>query len=371
MSSDNNQKGLDKTIKLAYEKFMRCISDNTKSVDELNECLHDIFLSLSELDVDSDSSIGQKISTFKSLISQRIISTDSPEDEKTEHSDYTGLFADLGARFIQSPSKKFNDIKGMEEIKKILRIGVIYPFIYKELSKEFEVNASNGVLLYGPPGNGKTFLSEAIAGEAGLKFIEINPAYLYNEYFGRYEKNISNLFRLVRETSPNVLFLDEVESLIPKRETTDQSAVKRGVTQLLIEINKLMAENMGETVIIAATNLPWEIDPAMLRPGRFDLRIYVSLPSYNDRLEIIKNQLKKGYYSSSVDPKVIAENTNGFSIADLVYLFKRATQHAFFRAVESGTKTSIENDDIINQIGLVRRDYSNDLLRKYAKFQSQ
>jgi transitional endoplasmic reticulum ATPase len=132
-----------------------------------------------------------------------------------------------------------------------------------------------------------------------------------------------------------------------------------------------MTENTGGTVIVAATNLPWEIDPAMLRPGRFDQKIYVTLPSSLDRLEIIKDQLNKGYYSRDVDASLIAHRTEGFSFADLIYLFKRATQQAFFQSVEKGTKEHIKMDDILNQISLVKRVYSLDLIRKYELFNNQ
>ena len=366
-----NQADIDIIIKQAYDRFMECVSAESKNFDDAKNCLNEILQSLSTIDVDSASSLGQRVSTLKSLINQRILVPGKQEETKEGNVDYSQKFAELGARFIQNPTRKFSDLKGMDEIKRNLRATLIYPFAYKDLSREFGISLGGGVLLYGPPGNGKTLLAEAIAGEAGISFIELNPAYLYNEYFGRYEKNIADLFRLTRETAPNLLFLDEVESLIPRRETSDQSVIKRGVTQLLIEINRLMTENTGGTVIVAATNLPWEIDPAMLRPGRFDQKIYVTLPSSHDRLEIIRDQLNKGYYSRDVDASLIAHRTEGFSFADLIYLFKRATQQAFFQSVEKGTKEHIKMDDILNQISLVKRVYSLDLIRKYELFNYQ
>lgn len=366
-----SQANNDLIIKQAYERFMACVSGGNRNSVDTKNCLNEILQSLSAIDVNSASSLGQRVSTLKSLISQRILLTGKHGEAEGDNVDYSRQFAELGARFIQKPTRKFSDLKGMEEIKRNLRATLIYPFVYKELSREFGMNLSGGVLLYGPPGNGKTLLAEAIAGEAGISFIELNPAYLYNEYFGRYEKNIADLFRLTRETSPNLLFLDEVESLIPRRETSDQSAIKRGVTQLLIEINRLMVENTEGTIIVAATNLPWEIDPAILRPGRFDQKIYVALPSYYDRLEIIKDQLERGYFSRDADANIIADRTEGFSFADLIYLFRRAIQQAFFQSVEQGSKEPIKIEDILNQISMVKRLYSNDLVRKYELFNNQ
>ena len=350
---------------------MVCVSGGNRNSVDTKNCLNEILQSLSTINVDSTSSLGQRVSTLKSLISQRILLTDKHGEAEGDNVDYSRQFAELGARFIQKPTRRFSDLKGMEEIKRNLRATLIYPFVYRELSREFGMNLSGGVLLYGPPGNGKTLLAEAIAGEAGISFIELNPAYLYNEYFGRYEKNIADLFRLTKETSPNLLFLDEVESLIPRRETSDQSAIKRGVTQLLIEINRLMVENTEGTVIVAATNLPWEIDSAILRPGRFDQKIYVPLPSSYERKEFITDQISKGYYSEDMDSNIIANMTEGFSFADLNYLFKRATQQAFFESVEKGTKEHVNMGDILNQIGIIKRVYSPDLIRKYELFNGQ
>ena len=366
-----NQVDIDTIIKQAYERFMACVSSGNADSGDTENCLNEILQSLSAINVDTASSLGQRVSTLKSLINRRILAKSKHGETEEGSADYSQQFAEVGARFIQKPTRKFSDLKGMEEIKRNLMATVVYPFLYKELSKEFGVSLNGGVLLYGPPGNGKTLLAEAIAGEAGLSFIELNPAYLYNEYFGKYEKNIADLFRLTRQTSPNLLFLDEVESLIPRRETSDQSAIKRGVTQLLIEINRLMMENTDGTVIVAATNLPWEIDPAMLRPGRFDQKIYVPLPSAHERKEIITDQISKGYYSNDMDVNIIVNMTEGFSFADIIYLFKRATQQAFFESVEKGTKEHVNMGDILNQIGTIKRVFSPDLIRKYELFNGQ
>lgn len=360
---------IDSKVREAYDQFVQCLTkDNSNGEQFSMECLKEVINGLDSLETDPRSSLGRRIAILKDLIGKKIgeMRQDKADDER--EIDYTWKFNELGARFVSKPSRRFADLKGMDEIKKKLRESVIYPFIYKDLSKEFGVTLNGGILLYGPPGNGKTLLAEAMAGEAGLNYIELNPAYLYNEYFGKYEKNISELFKLTRETTPNIVFFDEVETLVPRREASDQGVIKRGVTQLLIEINKLIAGDSNGTVIVAATNLPWEIDPAMLRPGRFGLKIYVPLPSRKDRIELMRNQVHVGVYSNELDIEALADATDGFSFADIVYLFKRASQRAFYESVETGNRVLISTDDIMKLIDSTTVVASTDLIRKYEIF---
>jgi transitional endoplasmic reticulum ATPase len=257
---------------------------------------------------------------------------------------------------------------GMDEIKKSLQTNVIYPLQFRELSEEFGLKTNGGILFYGPPGNGKTYLAESLAGEAGISFLELNPAFLYNEYFGKYEKNISEIFKLARETAPNILFFDEVETLIPKRENTDHSVVKRGVTQLLIEINKLMSEEQSKTYLVAATNLPWDIDPAMLRPGRFDLKIYVPLPNRGDREALLERLLKSTAFSKDISAREIADLTDGFSVSDVDFIIRQSAEKVFYEAVGSGIKRKITKEDILDSISRIKPSSNKTIIQKYNQF---
>lgn len=271
-------------------------------------------------------------------------------------------------RYVEKPKMKLSEIAGLSQLKKTLLINVVYPIRFRELSKEFNIRTNSGVLLYGPPGNGKTMLGEAIAGEADIGFIEINPAYLYNEYFGKFEKNISRIFEIARKLSPNIIFFDEIDTLIPRREQADLGVVKRGITQLLIEVNKLMVSDDSGIHIIAATNLPWDLDPAMLRPGRFDLKLYVPPPDMEGRREILRSHISKGFFDSGIDVEGLSKITEGFSGAELDYVCRKASENVFYEAVKDGTKRPIGNSDLRKAIKETRPAATPELISRYQAF---
>lgn len=355
-------------IQEIYEDFMKCISsDQSKGNTLSKDCFDHVLLELKSINVEKNSKLGGKIRTLEELISKRLNNVNKEVIIEGDNN-YPNILSKLGVGFVEYPKKKFADVKGMDEVKRILRTRLIYPINFKDMSKEFGIKLNGGILLYGPPGNGKTLLAEALAGEAGIKFLEVNPAYLYNEYFGKFEKNISEIFKIARKVAPNILFFDEVETLIPKREGSDQGVTKRGVTQFLIEINKLMLEESNGIYVVAATNLPWEIDIAMLRPGRFDLKIYIPPPSEKDRVDIINSLLKKNFCESSIDPRKIASLTKDFSAADLNYLFRRTAENVFYEAVQTGVKRSIDETDILAVIPKIKASLSKELIKRYESF---
>lgn len=359
----------DVQIQSIYSSFLKCISDeNSSDSKSASSCLRNVLSKLEQFRKTNQGRYNDKVNTLTNLIETKIQNIEKGAEKQLTQEDYERKFAELGVRFISKPTRTFKDVQGLDQIKKTLQINVIYPLKFNDLSKEFGIRTNGGILFYGPPGNGKTLLAEALAGEAGINFLELNPAYLYNELFGRFEKNISEIFKLAKDTSPNVLFFDEVETLIPRRESTDHSVVKRGVTQLLIEINKMLSDDQNKTYLVAATNLPWDIDPAMLRPGRFDLKIYVPLPKQADREAIIGNRLQSTAFSKNIDVKEVASATENFSVSDLDFIMRQSAENVFYEAIESGKKRQVTRDDILTSISKIKPSSTLSLIERYNNF---
>ena len=188
---------------------------------------------------------------------------------------------------IEIPNIKWDDIGGLEDVKKLLKETVEWPLKYSDSYKRLGIKPPTGVLLYGPPGTGKTLLAKAVANESGANFISVKGPELLSMYVGESEKHVREVFRRARQVSPCIIFFDEIDSLVPRRGgTNDSHATERVVSQLLAEISGL--EDLQGVVVIAATNRPDIIDPALLRPGRLDRQILVHTPDEEARLKIFK-----------------------------------------------------------------------------------
>ncbi len=360
---------LEDEIQSIYASFIDCVSEERNGTGRTRSgCLEEVLHKLEIFKQNNAGIFSDKVDTLTELIRTRIQNLKSTENEGSREDEFEKRFNEIGVRYVKAPVRNFKDVQGMEKIKKLLRTNVIYPLRFGELSKEFGIRTSGGILFYGPPGNGKTYLAESLAGEAGISFLELNPAFLYNEFFGKFEKNISEIFRLAKETAPNILFFDEVETLIPRREKADHSVVKRGVTQLLIEINRLFNDEEGQTYLVAATNLPWDIDPAMLRPGRFDFKVYVPLPNSEDREALIRNRLQYNAFSRDISTAEIVKMTEGFSVSDIDFIMKQSSENVFYEAVEYGKKRKITKEDIMDCIAKIKPSSNEEIIRKYEQF---
>jgi len=196
------------------------------------------------------------------------------------------------------------------------------------------VDPPKGILLYGPPGTGKTLLAKAIATESEANFISVKGPELMSKWVGESEKAVREIFRKARMVSPAIIFFDEIDSLAPKRGFTSETQVtERVVSQLLTELDGL--EPLREIIVIAATSRPDMLDPALLRPGRFDRLIYVPPPDKKARLEILKIHTRKMPIADDVDLLKLAEATNGFVGADLAALCREAAMLALREDIEA------------------------------------
>ena len=219
--------------------------------------------------------------------------------------------------FVEVPDAKWSDIGGLEEVKSELQQAVEWPLKYADLFEKSGAKPPKGILLYGPPGTGKTLLAKALANESEANFISIKGPELLSKWVGESESGIREIFRKAKQAAPTVVFFDEVDSIAPVRGggSSDSNVTERVVSQLLTELDGL--EELQKVVVLAATNRPDIVDPALLRPGRFDRVLKVPPPDKKARLEILKLHTAKNPLAPDVNLDRIAEKTDGFTGADL------------------------------------------------------
>jgi len=259
--------------------------------------------------------------------------------------------------FLEVPKVKWDDIGGLEDVKQQLREAVEWQIKYPEIFDKMGIRPPKGVLLYGPPGVGKTLLAKAVATESGANFIAIRGPEVLSKWVGESEKAIREIFRKARQAAPTVIFLDEIDSITPVRGASHDSGVtERIVNQLLSEMDGIIP--LSKVVVIAATNRPDIIDPALLRPGRFDRLIYIKPPDSRTRLEILKIHTKKVPLSPDVNLQEIAERTEGYTGADLEALVREAVMIALREKLEVRqiTKQHFESALKVVQPSLTRAD---------------
>ena len=246
--------------------------------------------------------------------------------------------------FMEKPDMRFSDVGGMERIKKEISLKIIQPLKNPELYKAFGKKAGGGILLYGPPGCGKTYLAKATAGEIDAKFINIGLHDILDMWMGNSEKNLHAVFQQARENAPCVLFFDEVDALGASRSDLKQSSMRHVINQFLAEMDGVQHSNEG-VLILAATNAPWSIDSAFRRPGRFDRVVFVSPPDEAGRQEIIKQHLKDKP-AETIDVPAIAKVTPEYSGADLKAIIDIATEAKLEDSMMKGSIEKLQTKDL-------------------------
>ena len=243
---------------------------------------------------------------------------------------------------VESPPVTFADIGGLESVKAALTEAVLWPQRHREAFAALRLRPASGVLLAGPPGAGKTLLARALAQESGMNFIVLRPARVLSQFLGEAERAVAEIFAKARHAAPCLIFLDEIDTLAPRRSGRD-GVVDRIVAQLLTEMDG-MTPNSGITVL-AATNRPAAIDPALTRPGRFDLVIELPLPDPAARAAILALHLK-GLPHAAIDLAGLAEATEGASGADLAALAEGAARAALRRCLAAGIPPALGPEDL-------------------------
>lgn len=270
----------------------------------------------------------------------------------------------------ERPNIKFDDVAGLDDVKKVIKTKLIYPFLNPEKAKEFGVTAGGGILLYGPPGTGKTMIAKAIATEVDAIFFTAKPSQIMSQWVGVAEKNIEQLFSAAKSHGKAVIFIDEIESLLPKRGGTDSTVMKRVVPQFLAELEGFESESKRNVLFLGASNVPWEIDDAALRPGRFDKKIYIPLPDLPARKKIFELYLRNKPVGSNINIDKLAETTDGYSGADVREICADVAENLFMELIESGRERKIEMQDLLNTLARVKPSVDKKMLDKFIKFGS-
>ncbi|MGV9836058.1 AAA family ATPase [Nocardia niigatensis] len=262
-------------------------------------------------------------------------------------------YAEDDVGMFERPKLTLADVGGMEHVKQQLELSLLGPVRNPELAKAFGTSARGGLLLYGPPGCGKTFVASAVAGELGANFYAIEIADILNWYTGRSEYNLKQVFRTARRKAPCVLFFDEIDALGHKRShLSGSNSLRSTVNQLLTEMDSMTSDNEG-VYIIGATNHPWDVDVALRRPGRFDRMVLVALPDAEARVSILRHHLKDRPVEG-IDLNAVAARTDGYSGADLAQICKSATQLAMADSIRTGTVRPVRMPDIATALGQTR-----------------
>ncbi|MDI9643974.1 MAG: CDC48 family AAA ATPase [Candidatus Verstraetearchaeota archaeon] len=229
--------------------------------------------------------------------------------------------------YVEVPEVHWDDVGGLEEVKRQLREMVEWPLKHPELFEQMGIEPPKGILMYGPPGTGKTLLAKAVATESQANFISVKGPEVLSKWVGESEKAIREIFKKARQAAPCIVFFDELDSIAPRRgEQHDSGVTERMVNQILSEMDGLVS--LKNVVVIGATNRPELIDPALLRPGRFDRSVYIPLPDRAAREAILKVHTRKMPLDGGVDLKALADKTEGYSGADLAALCREAALSA-------------------------------------------
>ncbi|RLF51190.1 MAG: AAA family ATPase [Thermoplasmata archaeon] len=258
---------------------------------------------------------------------------------------------------IETPNVHWDDIGGLEEAKQKLREAVEWPLKYNDLFSHMDAKPPKGILLYGPPGTGKTLLAKAVATESEANFISVKGPEFLSKWVGESEKAVRETFRKARQAAPCVIFFDEIDAIAPARGSLgDTHVTERVISQLLTELDGL--EELRDVTVIAATNRPDIIDPALLRPGRFDRLIYIPPPDKEARKEIFKIHTRKKPLAKNVDLDELAEKTEGYTGADIAAVCNEAVMAAIREYISKGGKMDKEE---IKKLKIEKRHFEEAL----------
>jgi transitional endoplasmic reticulum ATPase len=304
----------------------------------------------------------------KAKIENRRAGVAQPRESATESASSEGGGA---SKWIvrEKPSIRFDDVAGLDSVKEDIRLKMIYPFEHPELAARFGVHPGGGVLLFGPPGTGKTMLAKATAGEIDATFFRISAADVLSKWVGEAEQNIKKLFDAAAGEKRSIIFIDEIEALVPARRDEGSSVMQRVVPQILQGMEGFDKSSASSVLFMGATNVPWQLDPAVLRPGRFDERVYIPLPDLAARQKLLEIHLGKRPISGDVHFAELAEQLEGYSGADIKYICDRAATIPFLKSVATGEEGDITGEIFLDAMRETPRSVNASMLQRFEEWQ--
>lgn len=253
---------------------------------------------------------------------------------------------------LERPKVTFADVGGMDALKEEIRLKIIYPLMHAEMYRAYGKSIGGGILMYGPPGCGKTHLARATAGEIKAGFISVGIHDVLEMWIGNSERNLHELFEQARRNKPCVLFFDEVDALGASRSDMKTSAGRHLINQFLSELDGVKADNDG-VLILGATNAPWHLDSAFRRPGRFDRILFVPPPDAEARAAVLRIQMK-GKPAEDIDFEHVGKKAEGFSGADLKAVVDIAVENKLREALKSGIPSPLRTKDLVSAVGTLK-----------------
>lgn len=287
---------------------------------------------------------GLKDTFLESQINLKKAAGASPEPEKIQLGGQDWQGDDEKSVEIERPKTTFDEVGGMDKVKEEIRMKIIHPLAHPEIYKAYGKKIGGGILMYGPPGCGKTHLARATAGEVNANFISVGISEILDMYMGQSERNLHAIFEKARNLKPCVLFFDEVDALGANRSDMRQSVGRNIINQFLAELDGIEYDNDG-VLILAATNTPWHLDPAFRRPGRFDRIIFVPPPDDAARASILKIKLE-GKPAETINYEKITKKTKDFSGADIDAIIDIAIESKLDESIRQGKAVPINTKDI-------------------------
>jgi len=266
----------------------------------------------------------------------------------------------------------FNDVGGLEELKKTIDLKIIKPFVNPSLFSKFKKKAGGGILLYGPPGCGKTFIAKATSGEINANFYPVHITDILDPYFGGSERNLHQIFETARANKPSVMFFDEIDTIGYSRSKSNSDLMRPLVDSMLTEMESVNTST-DKLLIIGATNMPWDVDSALKRPGRFDKLVFVPPPDKEARKVIFQLKLLGKPVEENLDISLLADKTHLYSGADIENVIEVATEHVLNEIMVSNQERSIKMDDLllaIKQTNPSTLEWIN-TIKNYIKYANQ
>ncbi|URZ04354.1 ATP-binding protein [Clostridium felsineum] len=292
-----------------------------------------------------DDEFYKKIKEFDPREKLRELQGNTVEEEHEIYNDFS----------IDKPKRNmvtFQDVGGMEKAKESININIIFPLKNPEFFKAYGKKAGGGILLYGPPGCGKTFMAQATAGECNANFTNISITDILDMYIGESEKNLHSIFENARRYKPAVIFIDEIDAIGGKRQSMSSSASRSLTNQLLVEMDSTQSDNEN-LLVIGATNTPWQVDSALRRPGRFDRILFIQPPDFKARVEILKLHLKDKP-CENIDYERIAKKLVKYSGADIKAICDVASENVIKIAMAKGKILPITTKDLNEAVKQVK-----------------